>query len=725
MRIVLLAPHNSIKPSLLLIKRIFTSACFFLASFTWAEPEVISTSKDINTLDDIVIVGEKDEQFVLEQSAAAVDVIDLISDQRLTADLSEVLSREPGISIRRMGGLGSRESFALNGLQDEQIRFFIDGIPLEMSGYTFGISSIPVNLIQRAEIYHGVVPIEFGSDALGGAVNLVTDKGKDGTSGSVSYMQGNFNTQRSALNLKYVDENSGFFSRLNGFYDYSDNDYEVDVTIPNRLAQIVPYKAKRFHNAYEGKGINFDLGYTEKAWADLVQLSLYTSEYYSEIQHNVTMSIVYGEPTIERKTSGANLLYQQQFIDSLSLSLATGISETNSEFIDTADYSYLWNGKEVITPATHPGEIADPCDCTYWRTNKFSIMHLQWDLAQGDLIELSVAPTWNEQSAKNDYLDDGIVDVIDADRKLFSFVSGASYTLDLFSEKLQNELFIKHYRQTRNSDEPDDILELKRELDSSTDRVGWGNAIRYSFYDWLLAKASYEQATRLPEFHEIFGNAENIIPNVDLTEEYSNNYNASIKITELPTQYGSWNSELNFFLREIEDQILLTTINNVSQYDNIAAADSSGYQLSSAWSSPEDFINISANYTSFDLINKADTGPYSPYRNQKIPNHPHTFYNTKLTLKWLGILSGYDEFDVQWNYRHVDEFETIWENLGKPPTVKSQDSHSLAATYSKDFFPYTVTFTAEVQNLTDEKLFDHYGVQKPGRAYYFKTIFEF
>jgi outer membrane cobalamin receptor len=142
-------------------------------SLAWAETDHFEISDEANELETFVIVGVQDEAAVLEQSAAAVDVIDLKADQKLTADLSEVLSREPGISIRRMGGLGSRERFSLNGLRDEQIRFFIDGIPLEMSPYTFGISSIPINLVQRADIYHGVVPIELGADALGGAVNFI------------------------------------------------------------------------------------------------------------------------------------------------------------------------------------------------------------------------------------------------------------------------------------------------------------------------------------------------------------------------------------------------------------------------------------------------------------------------------------------------------------------------------------------------------------------------
>src|SRR5690606_39472576 len=51
-----------------------------------------------------------------------------------------------------------------------------DALPiLEFAGYPFGIANVPVNLIERAEIYSGVVPVRFGADALGGAVNLVTD----------------------------------------------------------------------------------------------------------------------------------------------------------------------------------------------------------------------------------------------------------------------------------------------------------------------------------------------------------------------------------------------------------------------------------------------------------------------------------------------------------------------------------------------------------------------
>jgi outer membrane cobalamin receptor len=702
-------------------------AFLLTSSFTWAETEKPEMSDKIKELETLVIVGVTDEAAVLEQSAAAVNVIDLKSDQKLAADLSEVLSREPGISIRRMGGLGSRERFSLNGLRDEQIRFFIDGIPLEMSAYTFGIGAIPVNLVQRADIYHGVVPIELGADALGGAVNFITDKVLEGTGGSMSHMVGDFNTSRSTLSLNYTGD-SGFFSRFNGFYDYSDNNYEVDVTLPTRLGKVVPYKAKRFHDAYEGQGTNVDFGYTEQSWADFFQVGLYTSEYYKEIQHNVSMSKPYGEATIERKTYGLNLRYKKQLSDELSLSVTAGASEMKSHFFDIAGYSYLWNEEEVTTPGSNPGEIDDACECTYWRNNEYAIVHLGWEFSVDHSLDFSFSPTKHRQSSKNHYLAGDKIDPVDADRDMSSFVSGINYTFDFFDDKLQNKVFFKHYSQDRETVQLNGKTKLQENLGSSIEQVGWGNLVRYKFYDWLLGKISYEKTTRLPRFDEVFGNAENVIANIELKEEYSDNYNLSLEINGLNNDYGSWKGSTNYFIRDVENAIIIKKVNNVSQYQNISSVDSRGYQVSGSWTSPEDFLSIKANYTTFDLINTADKGLFAQFKNERIPNHPYKFFNTKVGLKWMSVFAGYDELRLNWNYRFVDVFEILPESYGSSQSkifVPTQNSHSLAAIYTKDIYSYAVSVSAEIQNITDEKLYDHYGVQRPGRAFNLKTIIEF
>ncbi|MEL7306301.1 MAG: hypothetical protein AAGJ56_10790, partial [Myxococcota bacterium] len=57
-------------------------------------------------------------------------------------------------------------------------------------------------------------------------------------------------------------------------------------------------------------------------------------------------------------------------------------------------------------------------------------------------------------------------------------------------------------------------------------------------------------------------------------------------------------------------------------------------------------------------------------------------------------------------------------------TIDSQLQHSLAVIYTLALWPNEFSFTAEVQNLTNERLFDFFGVERPGRAFFFKTTAE-
>jgi TonB family protein len=124
---------------------------------------------------EVTVAGARTEGEQLQQSAEAVTVIDTYRAKQQAADLGEALARTQGVAVRRSGGLGSNTRFSLNGLYDDQIRFFLDEIPLDLAGYPFGVVDVPPNLVDRVEVYRGVVPIRFGADALGGAVNLVSD----------------------------------------------------------------------------------------------------------------------------------------------------------------------------------------------------------------------------------------------------------------------------------------------------------------------------------------------------------------------------------------------------------------------------------------------------------------------------------------------------------------------------------------------------------------------
>ena len=251
--------------------------------------------------------------------------------------------------------------------------------------------------------------------------------------------------------------------------------------------------------------------------------------------------------------------------------------------------------------------------------------------------------------------------------------------------------------------------------------------LTFLFYSWCLSPFWVNDKQIHKLIHSL-GNAENVIANLDLSEEYSNNYNLSLEINELNNDYGSWKTGTNLFIRDVEDAIILMTVNNGSQYHNVSSVDSKGFQVSGTWTSVEDFLSIEANYTTFDLINTADKGLFAQFKNERIPNRPHTFFNTKVGLKWTSIFSGYDELRLKWNYRFVDRFDLFWDSHKSAQSkivIPVQESHGVAAIYTKDIYSYTVSLAAEIQNVTNEKLYDHYGVQRPGRAFSLKTVVEF
>ncbi len=102
------------------------------------------------------------------------------------ADLPSVLETETGVSILRTGGQGDYASASIRGLSSGQIGVFLDGIPLApVAGESVDLSKIPLNLLQRIEIYKTGIPLALMGDGLGSAINLSTDSAQKHISGQV------------------------------------------------------------------------------------------------------------------------------------------------------------------------------------------------------------------------------------------------------------------------------------------------------------------------------------------------------------------------------------------------------------------------------------------------------------------------------------------------------------------------------------------------------------
>ena len=231
----------------------------------------------------------------IKESPFNVVALDAKSSYNTTQDLAKLLDKASGIKIRESGGVGSDLAISLNGFTGNHVKIFMDGVPMQGFGSSFQLNNIPVGIAERIEVYKGVVPIEFGSDALGGVINIVTSKNRNSFL-DASYSYGSFNTHKSSINAGYTSK-SGFTAQLNAYQNYSDNNYKVKTTILNLQTGNRPDEERwvtRFNDGYHNEVVTFKTGFVKKSWADQLLVGFTYGQEYNEVQHSNLMKYVFG-----------------------------------------------------------------------------------------------------------------------------------------------------------------------------------------------------------------------------------------------------------------------------------------------------------------------------------------------------------------------------------------------------------------------------------------------
>ncbi|WP_394830123.1 TonB-dependent receptor plug domain-containing protein [Pendulispora rubella] len=675
---------------------------------------------------EVKVKGSLSEGRRRQQSAEAVTVVDLRRAQQQSSDLGEVLARTQGVSVRRSGGLGSNARFSLNGLYDDQIRFFLDGVPLGAAGYPFGIANVPVNLVERAEIYRGVVPLRFGSDALGGAVNLVSDTRYD-THARASYQVGSFGTQRMSVEGRYRHEPSGFFAGGSFFFDYAKNNYRVDVEYTDDRGQLHPINAPRFHDRYVARGASVEVGVLDRPWAHRLSLRAYGTSYDKELQHSVEMKVAYGEVEYGESVYGAVARYEQPIASRLELKILASYSRRTIDFVDKSIYGYDWYGRRTSGPGTprgkgFPGEIQENAasDQTQGEGTGLARGVLEWSLAPAHVLRVVLAPTRATRTGEERISSrTSAPNPVNTDRSLFTMVSGMEYEANLFGDRLQNIAFVKDYVFHISSSGAGSVA-LSRDSHS----FGAGNAVRLRISKPLYVKVSYEYATRLPSSDEVFGNGVLARPNLELEPELSHNANAGPRLELRRTPIGDITADVNAFYRDSDRLILPLPGERYLQYQNVNRARSFGLENALTWSTLERRLTLDGTLTVQDARNASSEGPLGYLDGDRLPNRPWLFASWGARFRIPGLPSQRDTLEPFYMGRFVHEFYRGWPSLGTQeykPLVPSQITHNVGISYTVYGGPAVVTSTLEVQNVTDERVYDFLGVQRPGRAVYLKV----
>lgn len=91
--------------------------------------------------------------------------------------LPELLKDVPGVHVRYVSGKGQYTTVTVRGSTAAQVGVFVDGVLSNLGGdAAVDISTIPINNVERIEVYRGYIPARFGGTYMGGVINIVTKK---------------------------------------------------------------------------------------------------------------------------------------------------------------------------------------------------------------------------------------------------------------------------------------------------------------------------------------------------------------------------------------------------------------------------------------------------------------------------------------------------------------------------------------------------------------------
>ncbi|MFG3692864.1 TonB-dependent vitamin B12 receptor [Stutzerimonas stutzeri] len=201
----------------------------------------------------------------VEQSLAAVTVLDRERIERSqAASLPELLKQVPSVSLTNSGGPGKNTSLFMRGSESDHVLVIVDGVKIgSVTGGGAALQDLPLELIERIEVVRGPRSSLYGSEAIGGVIQIFTRKGQgegakpffsagygthDSYSGSIGvsggdgrgwYSLGASGSDTDGINAKSV-QTSGYESDADGYRNLSatlsagyrfDNGLELDANV--------------------------------------------------------------------------------------------------------------------------------------------------------------------------------------------------------------------------------------------------------------------------------------------------------------------------------------------------------------------------------------------------------------------------------------------------------------------------------------------------------------
>ena len=516
-----------------------------------------NTPADTQRLDTIVVSASLTEQDLIK-APASISVITAEDIEKSAAtNIAEVLNREAGVYNYNTG----QDKVIIRGMQDTSGSYtliLVNGKRMTSSGAMwrgndFDWSAIPLNSIERIEVIRGPMSSLYGSDAMGGVINIITKKGQVGDLNGEIFTQ--FNR---AENGDGKNQHRYGFNIRGGLTDQLSFNLSGDV----------------YHrDAWNRPGSNTEANYFVEKDTQNIQGSL---TWDVNDQQSLDLDVAYNKDKRPLTQDAANSWQEME------------MNRTNVGITHRGDWSW---GKTEAYIGKESGEINDydtdydePKQRTYKQDNLNARLFANFDWLN------------NNTTVGADYKKQEITDNV-------SYTTGGSEqeNIGIFA---QNDTYITDRLTLTIGGRYDDY-------DNFDGKFTGKGYLSYEIADGIVAKGGFGQAYKVPAPYQLDPNYRMIScggscfirGNADLEAEESTNYEASLLVNR-----ATWNAGITLFQNDVENLISRTRLVTTDLrydplfpniWDNISEAEIKGVELTGGYT-VNDRLNLKANATYLD-----------------------------------------------------------------------------------------------------------------------------
>ena len=634
-------------------------------------------------LQEMVVRAEADPAALAQRSPTFIRSIPSEVFEGKVVALPEVLSQVTGVQVKEMGGLGSYSTVSIRGTSAEQVKVYLDGIPLNSAlGGGVNLGDIPLANVDRIEVYKGNAPARFGGGGIGGVVNILT-KGVRGHTGNYAVTYGTFDTQKAHWMFSGEDGDLGRLIAVE--YAKSDNDFSFLDDNGTKYNLNDDVWAHRRNNDF--RSINLIGKVERRRWRGM-DLSLHNNFYQSD---KGAPGIGSFQSTFARLRTTRNTLEGRLSRRHLIRPWIQGSFEGFHSYY-ASDYRDL-NGEVGLGKQDNHNVM----------TLLGGRAHCTALLAEYHRLTL-VVERRRERFKPSDRFHN--TPLLDNERSVYGWALEDELTLwrDRLNvtSSIQRDVYASRFFGDYTLGQWLETSSRKVRQVMVNRRIG----LTYRISTGVTLKGNLGKYHRPPSFYELFGDKGSAIGNAELAPETGVNRDVGIRIDRAIRGRHPLFLEISGYWTRLEDTIQFVQYSTtVSKPENIGRAEIEGVEIS-VGGTVFDRVTAEANYTVQDARNRTEL--YGGiYRGKLLPNQPRYAFDARIEVFHPGCGRVFYAYSRSGHNFH-DRYNTV--------PIPRRRIHTAGASVWRS--RRGLRLTVEGRNLTDEQVADLWGYPLPGRSYY-------